>query len=205
MTYVEQGELPNKTVDIGEIESGTIDVDVVVTNDSANPVQMTHSVRSCTCASVDIPSEPVQPAESVTLHCRWNVSETRGAADTNFAVFYNVEGKTLPLFFKVNVHGKIKSPFDFEPEVLEFVKNVEEVKAVKLLSREADGNIAIASVTSSSSAFEVEKITDKEIRVKFIPNEWIDDPALKPSIVVTMDIPSEMPIVIPIVFSKMSN
>jgi hypothetical protein len=65
---------------------------------------------------------------------------------------------------------------------LEFTSGKAENKTVKLIPRQADSNIAIEEISNALVAFKVEKKSDREFSVTFLPEEWIDNPENVPYI-----------------------
>jgi hypothetical protein len=174
----------NDPLDLGDIPQDTLDGTFELINKSKKPVRMIQIVQSCRCTQIEALNKEIEPNETVKIAFKWDSSGVRGVKGSSFTVFYSEEGKVGLRSLTLYVKGNIIPLFDLVPEKLEFTVGKTETKNIKLVPHQAvNSDIVIEEVSNVLPAFHAEKISDREISVTFLPEEWIDDSEKVPYIV----------------------
>jgi hypothetical protein len=118
-----------------------------------------------------LPSNKIAPGETTKISFKWDTTGVRGVKGSNFTFFYENQSRLHSLV--VSIRGNVLPQFDLQPESLEFIKDQSETKIIKLIPRSHDSNIIFESFANALAAFKVEKLSDREISVTYIPKEYV--------------------------------
>ncbi|NQT14622.1 MAG: DUF1573 domain-containing protein [Planctomycetes bacterium] len=154
--------------DVGRLRQGMVTAKFELVNQSLLPVRITHFVKSCRCAEINVPSRNISPSESVTVDCRWDTSGMRGKSRTTFVVVYTEADraglKKLPLAMR----GEIIPEFDYSPTRIEFVEGKAATQRVSLVPRTSGGDIVVEKASCSHEALSITLPSQREIDVSFV-------------------------------------
>ncbi|MDR2440302.1 MAG: DUF1573 domain-containing protein [Planctomycetaceae bacterium] len=173
----------NAPLDLGDIPQDILDGTFELINKSKKPVRMVQIVQSCRCTQIEAPNKEIEPNETVKIAFKWDSSGVRGVKGSRFTVFYSEEGRVGLRSLTLFVKGNIIPLFDLVPTKLEFTVGKAETKNIKLVPYQTSSDITIEEVSNVLPAFHAEKISDREISVTFLPEEWVDDSEKVPYIV----------------------
>jgi hypothetical protein len=174
-------------LDLGDIPQDVIDGTFELTNKSEMLVRITQIIPTCRCTEIKVPNNKIASGETAKISFKWDSSGVRGVKGSSFTVFYSEEGRVELRSLTLYVKGNIIPLFDLVPEKLEFTVGKAETKNIKLVPHQTSLDIAIEEVSNILPAFHVEKISDREISVTFLPEEWVDDSEKVPYIVLKTD------------------
>jgi hypothetical protein len=159
------------SLDLGDIPQDILDGTFELVNKSKFPVQIVQIIPSCRCAEIKLPSNKIASGETTKISFKWDTTGVRGIKGSNFTFFYENQSRLHSLV--VSVRGNILPMFDLQPESLEFIKDKSETKIVKLIPHNHDSNIIFENFANALAAFKIEKMSDREISVTYIPEEYV--------------------------------
>jgi hypothetical protein len=179
----------NDPLDLGDIPQDIFDGTFELVNKSKAPIQIVQIIPSCRCTEIKLPSNKIASGETTKISFKWDTTGVRGIKGSNFTFFYENQSRLHSLV--VSVRGNILPQFDIQPESLEFIKDKSETKVIKLIPHNHDSNIIFESFANALAAFKVEKLSDREISVTYIPKEYVGNSDDVPYIALTTNFEKE--------------
>jgi hypothetical protein len=164
----------NDPLDLGDVPQDIIDGTFELANKSKTSVRIVWIDHSCRCTEVEVPGKNITSGETVKISFKWDTTGVRGVRGSNFTFFYENQSRLHSLV--VSVRGNILPQFDLQPESLEFIKDKSETKRVKLIPHNQDSNIIFEKIANALAAFQVEKLSDREIAITYIPKDYAGNP-----------------------------
>lgn len=126
-------------INLGKVDSKVHHLSSKLKNNSLQPLRVVGVVRSCSCTSASISSDPIEPGASIRLDIEWDARGLRKDASADILVVYEFigghgqndrEGRE-----RVTVHAQVVPDIDYEPEELVFKSGLSGTQALTLHHR----------------------------------------------------------------------
>jgi hypothetical protein len=166
--------------DFGRVREGIRSASFSLTNATSVPVHVASVHKSCSCAEVRVPNETIEPADSVPLHCEWDLRGDAGMTRTDLIVYVASErshsGKAPPdselTRLRLGLRADVVPAWRIVPDKLLFREGVRTLTAI--VEPVAASEVSLVSASCAHDAFRVSvDVPANRVRVSFDSEKWL--------------------------------